>query len=53
MTHPDRNQHIFYNPSADFTKDISDLTFGTESRWWEPLGESQMLIHLDRSAYNF
>ena len=53
MTHPDRNQHIFYDPSADFTEDISDLAFGTESRWWEPLGKSQLLIHLDRSAYNF
>ena len=51
-THPDRDEHMFYDPSADFSKDILDLASRTKSCWWEPLGKPQFLIHLHRSTYN-
>jgi hypothetical protein len=42
-SHPDRQQHEFYDASADFPPDISDLLPPSAERWWERLGKPQSL----------
>lgn len=38
-THPDLDAHEFYDPSAQFPEDISDLLPVAADRWWEHLGK--------------
>jgi hypothetical protein len=50
--HPDRQHHSYYDPSADFSDDISDLLPPSEDRWWEVLGKPQLLRFSRCLAYN-
>ena len=41
--HPGRLRHKFYDASANFSADISDLLPPSEDRWWEVLGKPGLL----------
>jgi hypothetical protein len=38
-SHPKRQEHTFYDASAVFPEDISNLLPPSKDRWWEPLGK--------------
>jgi hypothetical protein len=38
-SHPKQNTHSYYDESAIFPEDLSDLLPPKTDRWWEPLGE--------------
>ena len=38
QSHPDRDEHEFYDASALFPEDISNLLPEVADRWWEHLG---------------
>jgi hypothetical protein len=39
QSHPDREEHDYFNPNTVFAADISDLLPPSADRWWESLGE--------------
>lgn len=51
-SHPDRAMHRDYNRSVGFPPDISHLLPPSEDRWWEHLGELQLLRFPHTPAYN-
>src|SRR6201996_46926 len=42
--HPNRRSHKYYDPSANFPNDISNLLPSSEHRWWDVLGRSYSLF---------
>ena len=42
--HPIRRSHKYYDPSANFPKDISNLLPSSEHCWWDVLGRSYSLF---------
>lgn len=50
--HPRRSHHSYYDASADFSADISDLLPPSEHRWWEILGKPRLLRFPCCPAYN-
>ncbi|KAN0111964.1 hypothetical protein V8E52_007982 [Russula decolorans] len=44
-SHPDREEHNYFNPNTVFAADISDLLPPSADRWWESLAEAAHRAH--------
>lgn len=52
-THPDLEQHEFYNADAVFPEDLSNLLPPSAERWWEKLGKQPSLRFTYFPTYTF